>query len=323
MNLFDILSAGKRDLNEENVSSFLAWILNPNQTHGCGNLFLSRLLNTIDSGKNYQWEKRLTHLSIDVVVEEEVTISNSARRYIDIVLIISSSNDTPESSNLPTDCNSIVFAIENKIRNSACKEAQLKEQIEGLHNSYKDSCIYFLYLTPNKNDNFKNAFNHLPENITKSHLSWAEQTTSKPEVSIINILRDILDDDSKAKIDPLSNELKFIVKSFIMFAENGFRSYSTKPFSIARTGNKYFKGTISGLDSVKELFIAYQVQPSEGMIYIGYAGGEKALYKQCYDSLINRNYKWDDNLTNKQKTNWISIERFIEIINVLESNAID
>ncbi|MCG8532329.1 MAG: PD-(D/E)XK nuclease family protein, partial [Desulfovibrionales bacterium] len=209
MNLFDVLSAGKRDLNEENVSSFLAWILDPNQSHGCGNLFLSRLLSTMDGRPVRQWENELKRLSIDIVVEDEVTLSNSARRYIDIVIIMGSNKEGPS---LPGGGNSLVFAIENKIRNSACKKEQLAEQFEGLKVCYQYSDFYFLYLTPNGNKHFKKAFNGLPDTITKSHLSWTPQSESPQETTITDIIRKVLEEESKALIDPIPNELKFILK---------------------------------------------------------------------------------------------------------------
>ena len=143
MNLFDVLSAGKRDLNEENVSSFFAWILDPKQTHGCGSLFLSRLLNVIDQNNGSEWEAKLDSLSVDVMVEEEVITANSSRRYVDIVLLISPSSEHDEQAISSINGHSLVFAIENKIRDGACKEYQLSEQLEGLRSSYKDSDICF------------------------------------------------------------------------------------------------------------------------------------------------------------------------------------
>ena len=267
----------------------------------------------VDKKDDCEWEMKLNDLSVDVMVEEEVIISNSVRRYVDIVVLISPNNENDESVVSSGKGNSLVFAIENKIRDSASKESQLQEQLEGLKESYKDSEIYFLYLTPNKKDNFQKAYSHLPDDMTKSHLSWSEAGTDESEMSIVKILRDILEDDLKAKINPLSTDLKFIIKSFIVFADNDFRSTSTKRAnSINRTGNKYFKGTVTGLEGVEEL-LESAANLAGKQVYIGYLGGETSLLQQEYDLLVNRSFKWDDKLTSKQKGNWIPIETFIQI----------
>jgi PD-(D/E)XK nuclease superfamily len=94
MNLLDILSAGKRDLNEENVSSFLAWLLDPGQSHGCGSLFLKHLLQIMDVKKFDFWiaglvnaiaYRQLSTIKVAVVVEEAVESSTGKRRDVDII----------------------------------------------------------------------------------------------------------------------------------------------------------------------------------------------------------------------------------------------
>ena len=89
MNLFDILSAGKKDLNEENVSSFLAWILDPKQSHGCGLLFLTRLLCTVDKDKYQQLLSKIQNITVDVLLEDRVETDRGSERSVDIVIIMS------------------------------------------------------------------------------------------------------------------------------------------------------------------------------------------------------------------------------------------
>lgn len=116
MNLFDVLSAGKHSLSEENVSSFLAWLLDPGQSHGCGPLFLRRLLNEIDKSAFSYWTNQLSHaiayrktsdISVNVLMEYPVTEPSAKRRDIDITIILENSIKTQ------------VIAIENKIREAS------------------------------------------------------------------------------------------------------------------------------------------------------------------------------------------------------------
>jgi len=292
MNLFDILSSGKKDLSEENVSSFLAWILDPNQSHGCGSLFLNRLLKIVTEEEQY-----LSLESVDVLVEEEVVIGEK-RRFIDIVIEISSEHKK------------IIFAIENKIRES-CEAEQLIEEYEGLRNREGNFDIYFLYLTPSKSAKFEKAFKRLPNNIIKSHSTWTNCNADE-EKSIVTLFRNIIQDDLNAKINPLSNELKFVLKSFIVFAENGFRSQNSNKNSGAANGKTpYYKGRVSGIVGVRDLMEPQKVEN----IYIGFTGGEDALKNQSIEQLQNRPYKWNDNNDNiKQRKHWIPIKKFIEII---------
>lgn len=293
MNLFDILSAGKRDLNEENVSSFLAWFLDPKQSHGCGSLFLTRLLNIVDKDKYQPWLSKI--LNVDVLLEEEVETNSGSKRFIDIVIIISC-----------TDKKSIIFAIENKIREGVYDKLQLKEEYEGLIKNYGDADISLLYLTPNK------SVTLLPNDFNIYSLTWADFSNETNYSTIVGMFRNILKDDSVAKINPLSNELIFFLKSFIVFAEKGFRAYNKIQASVKR-GNKYFKDSVLGIDGVRELRKQNE-SDNNGNIYIGFIGGINALKKINIEQLVSRPFKWDDNLENKIKTNWIPIEQFIETI---------
>lgn len=303
MNLFDILSAGKRDLNEENISSFLAWILDPKQSHGCGTLFLTNLLELLDKNKFAPLISEISNSSIDILVEEEVIFENK-RRFIDLVLVITTKSKEGDRFNWS------VIAIENKIRNSAHDKMQLIEEYNGLKDSYKDSNISFLYLTPSITNKFNESFSFLPNEITKSHFIWANSADEKENPSMAKMFRDILTSDDNSQIDPLSNELKFILKSFIVFSENGFRALNSKSEKSGKNaGNKYFKGTLSGIDGIVE-----HRNDNTDSIYIGFLGGIKALNQEVLVKLQTRSYKWDDNLDNKKKDNWIPVDKFIEIV---------
>jgi len=314
MNLFDILSAGKRDLNEENVSSFLAWILDPKQSHGCGPLFLNRLLGIVDKDKYQQLLSKMQNITVDVLLEDRVETNRGSERSVDIVVIMSCTKESGQSNdcNVVRESQNIIFAIENKIRECADK-FQLRDESEGLINNYKDGDISLLYLTPSKSDKFKECFSLLPYEFNKYWLNWAGVSNESNDSTIVAMFRNILQDDLNAKINPLSNELKFVLKSFIVFAEKAFRADVKKAQISVKRRNKYFKDSVLGIDGVREL---QEQNKSEinSKIYIGFLGGINALKKNNIEKLEDRVYKWDDNLDNKKITNWIPIEQFIEII---------
>jgi hypothetical protein len=128
------------------------------------------------------------------------------------------------------------------------------------------------------------------------------------EKSFVDILREVLKDDDEAKINPLSQEVRFVIKSFILFAENGFQPQTLEP---PPTPSKYFKGVVAGLEGVKAL-IAEKKDTEK--IYIGFVGGRADLQKADLNQLADRPFKWDNNLTGKTPSNWIPLEEFKEIL---------
>ena len=68
MNIFRILSSNDGSINEPNVSSFLAYLLDPGEDHGISSLLLQEILSDIaGSNKNFlskiQYNNRITDLS--------------------------------------------------------------------------------------------------------------------------------------------------------------------------------------------------------------------------------------------------------------------
>lgn len=122
-----------------------------------------------------------------------------------------------------------------------------------------------------------------------------------------DILRQILRKDDEARITPLSQELRFVLKSFILFAENGFQPKIDEPSNV--TASKYFKAVVAGLSGLQQL------QENTDPIYIGFIGGTNALEKALIKDLENKNYKWDNNkLIGKTPSNWIRLSEFKEIL---------
>ncbi len=278
MNLFDVLSAGKRSLNEESVSSLLAWLLDPGQSHGCGPLFLRRLLNEVDKNAFSYWADQLSHtiayrkasdISITVLMEYPVASTSAKRRDVDITIILENTLRTQ------------VIAIENKIRKDSHDKMQLVDEYNGLTTEYPNAEIGFLYLTPSRSPKFAEAFDLLPDNIIKQHMIWASESTTTTESSFVEILRKILQDDDTARINPLSQEIRFVLRSFIVFAENDFQAVqaSTSHLSPGQT-SRYFRDVVAGLDGIRELL------KLSGLIFVGFDGGKRALQRTPKDHLL-------------------------------------
>lgn len=191
MNIFETLNNGKGCVNEENISSFLAYLLNPNEDHGLGSVFLEKFLNKL---KIAEGEIKTTDINkIDIKLEFPVNIPT--KRYIDLVF------ETSEH----------IIAIENKVLESSKRPHQLQDEYNGLKSSeaYKNSnkSILMVYLVP-ENDR-KEKFEPDKDSKDKYQLLLWED--------VINTLITILDEENKCKINPINDYTKHTIKAFISF----------------------------------------------------------------------------------------------------------
>ena len=194
MNIFEALSHGKGCINEENISSFLAYLLDPNEDHGLGTVFLEKFLN-LKKLKLSEGEIKTTDMNnLDIKLEYQVNIPE--KRYIDIVF------ETSEH----------IIAIENKILEKSKQNGQLQDEYNGLKTSdeYKDSnkAILMIYLVPEeKGEKFE-----LDKNRRKDDykiLLWKDV--------IKDVVMDILNDETQGKIRPIYDYTKHTIKAFINF----------------------------------------------------------------------------------------------------------
>lgn len=231
MNIFRILSSNDGSINEPNVSSFLAYLLNPNEDHGISSLLLQEMLNEFlfietDFLKNIQFDGRITDLSnysgfsINILPELSVNIDNESkkkRRDIDIVLEIIDNNKT----------NEILYAIclENKITDSSINknDSQLEDELIGLKNYYSENNlnpdIYVIYLTPSPSEISNLSFDKL-DYERKCHIYWDGH-----ENSIFNKLIKIFNEENQGLIDPINEQSSYLIKSFLSFIKANFKSY--------------------------------------------------------------------------------------------------
>ena len=215
MNIFKILSSYDGSIKEPNISSFLAYLLDLDEDHGLSDLLLMSVIqefknkNPLFFGKI---KKNLNQFDIRINPEYSVFLDNK-RRDIDIVVeFYEEKNEEPLYS----------LCIENKITdNSIQRKNQLIEELDGLRNEYKDNGwkteIYFCFLTlensKKSNDEFS-AFNY----EKKIHLYW------KGKLSLQEKILNILELERNGEIDPISEDFKFLLKSFLSFIKTDFKS---------------------------------------------------------------------------------------------------
>lgn len=281
MNIFRILSSHDGSINEPNVSSFLAYLLNPNEDHGLSSLFLQEILNDflILNNKHLskiKYENRITDLSkysaYYLNIQPEFTVFlmkdlKKKKRDIDILIEI-----------YENITNKIIYSIciENKITdNSIIKsDTQLDDELSGITNYYKENDlnpdIYLIYITPEPSDISKNSFSKLNYD-KKIHLFW-----NKHENSIYNKMLKIFNMENNAIIDPINNQSTYLIKSFLSFIKTGFISYIEEREKILEKRNygkpvidhlKDFSQTLKKenlyqLDDIRDMFSKYVLEKS-------------------------------------------------------------
>ena len=217
MNIFKILSSYDGSIKEPNISSLLAYLLDFNEDHGLSDLLLkSILLNFKEVNQNFFNKIKLADLTqYDVKINPEYSVFlGNKRRDIDIVIEFYDENKTEPVYSL---------CIENKITDNSIQknDNQLKEELEGLQKEYHENEwkteIYFCFLTleeSNKSEQEFKTFNY----EKKIHLLW------KGEKSIQRKVLQILDQERIGEIDPISEDSKFLIKSFLAFIKTDFKS---------------------------------------------------------------------------------------------------
>ena len=186
MNIFEVLSQGKGSINEENISSFLAYLLDPNEDHGLYTEFLERFLAQFGLKSS-----EIDSDNFDITLE--FPVKTDKKYYIDLIF----------------ETNNYIIAIENKILESSKRKNQLQNEYDGLKESefYKEigrKPIIMVSLSPKNTDEDIRQ----EENDRFKKLEWQE---------VLDILIEILEDENKCKINPINEYTKHTIKAFINF----------------------------------------------------------------------------------------------------------
>lgn len=267
MNIFKVLSSNDGSINEPNVSSFLAYLLDPNENHGLGSRFVERFLSPVilrneEHYKELLYNNRVRDLSrnssYDVRVQAEVKVvsfddgSRRKTRDIDILIEIfrrDHVHSTPVFS----------FCIENKIKDGAIVTAdkQLYEEIVGLRNYYDTPLsdlaqprLSFIFLTPAATKRAEDQFNDLLLAVEQEgwiipcfHMLWGIDERGGVQHTVTDVLTELLKEEAIGRIEPVYDYTKHTIKSFISFIYSGFQSYKEEK-SLSNEKSDYGKPVI-------------------------------------------------------------------------------
>jgi hypothetical protein len=230
MNIFRILSSHDGSINEPNVSSFLAYLLDPNEDHGLSALLLQELLEQFilldDQFLNrIKYQGRITDLSkysgFKVHILPELTVNlngQGAKKRRDIDILI-------EIVDAKTDELIYAICLENKITDQSInkKDSQLEDELKGLQALYRemdlDPEIYVLYLTPFPSEISDFSFEKLNYD-RKCHLYW-----NGHQDCLRNKLLQLFAREDEGLIDPINDQSSYLIKSFLSFIQTDFKSY--------------------------------------------------------------------------------------------------
>ncbi len=147
-NIFEAIGAVRQELRH---SDFLAFLLNPAQNHGLGDIFLKKFLMRVLVGTN---DPPLSAVDIDVSDLYEAEIRREWRN-IDILILNDPDNDRG---------NRLVCAIENKVDTTEHSD-QLHRYREIVAKEFTEYRAIFIYLTPEDDKPSDEAY--IPFSYTK------------------------------------------------------------------------------------------------------------------------------------------------------------
>lgn len=207
MNIFDVLCQGKARLHEPSISAMLGYLLSSRRNHGLGDTFLRAFLSHIQEsiGSSYLTDI-LDRAFIDTTVTlEEPYALRGARRDIDIQISINNANNEEE-------CRIIV---ENKIRATSGKPAQLKEYYEAVVEDDESlQNLIIVFITPKSlNQNLADEFDNLNP-VANHHKTWLYWNDD--ENSVVSFVQNILHKDSRGEITPLNEYIRHTLKAFVL-----------------------------------------------------------------------------------------------------------
>jgi len=138
-NIFSILGIGRMEIRHSN---FLAWLLDPNGSHGLGNRILIRVLRDLSTDKKNKLDildiNKLNFNNVEVSREVPVKFKDKDKNgYIDILIIFRDDNDK------------LVICIENKI-DTTDFDGQLTKYREYVKETFEENeyKTILVYLTP-------------------------------------------------------------------------------------------------------------------------------------------------------------------------------
>lgn len=219
MNIFSALSEGNGRLSETNLSAFLAYLLNPSQTHGLGDRFLRRFLHAV-ADKCGQPDRfaavlRMPAIRADVGLEVKRE-HNGITRTVDVdVTLIEELNGGEQR-----DAHQLI--IENKIKASAADREQFRDEFDCARAGVDSTTnVTAIFLTPDlSNLALQQQYDLLQIATNKQDVkTWLHWDGGGENQSVVNMLRELLRMEQEAKIEPINEYTRHTIKAFINFIE--------------------------------------------------------------------------------------------------------
>ncbi len=235
MNIFKVLASGDGTINEPNISSFFAYLIDPSAGHGLSARLLQAFLDPLidSSGDKLKELKDIDGVirggdNWDIWVKTELRVlvpGKQKSRDIDIVI------EFFESDKLR-----YAICVENKIKKGSEQKNQLEEELNGLINAYQEQgdnpMIGLIYITKDYDSNCKLIFEEDTSDmeVPHIHMVWVSKLDNPADKNrtIYNLISDILEKESKGLIDPIFDYTKHTIKAFLSFTESGFRAFSVQ-----------------------------------------------------------------------------------------------
>lgn len=226
MNIFKILANGDGTLKEANISAFIGYLLDPYENHGLGYEFLKRFLMLIDvDSKFYDYDYELEF-------EQAFKEQDGRKQIVDIVIACFPNQRRKSKESITFDSVQNerklekIYLIENKITSNAKKAEQLNKQSRSTELTLKiiPDNIFSIYLTPDV-PTYHSEYENSPLN-NKNHILWKHNDSSNEsrKNSVLNLLQEIILDESQGKIEAINEYTRHTIISFIKFIENDFKS---------------------------------------------------------------------------------------------------
>jgi len=255
-NIFSILGIGRMEIRHSN---FLAWLLDPNGSHGLGNRFLIRILRDLAlDDKNKLDIFKINELNFsNVEINREVAISLKDKDKdkdgsIDILIVFRDEKDK------------LVICIENKI-DATDSDGQLEKYrtyIEGTFKEEESDEGYknvFVYLTPDKTDIEKEVrwINYTYEDGIIKHLEHIQETITDSIIKTyisdyLSILKSEIMKNKETDLEKMANAIfdkhKDVFKFVFDNKSNELYKLDWERYHWVITCATKFKGIIKEID---------------------------------------------------------------------------
>ncbi len=230
MNIFYALTQGYGSITETNLTSFLCYLLS--DSNDCKNYFFIEFVKLIEEELNISIIKNILKIESNSIRDISSGFNNKYQFTVEPEKIF---DDVRTDifiriyDRTKSEDDYIYLIVEAKVNKSAVKSGQLNKQINNFKKTEeynnKNALIIPILLSPD--DNYYNKCYEKEVN----NLCWIKW--SNTEKSIVKSLRNLIEYEHLAKIDPFDFSTTFIIKSFIDFIEKYFTKNLSINYSVA------------------------------------------------------------------------------------------